>query len=58
MENLWCAHFLVELTTAAEDYPVKNEETPGVATWGNYEKSMCNLTNNLFLYYLFLMKIV
>ena len=44
MENLWCAHFLVELTTAAEDYPVKNEETPGVATWGNYEKSMCNLT--------------
>ena len=25
---------------------------------GNYEKSMCNLTNNLFFYYLFLMKIV
>ena len=36
----------------------KHEETPVVSNRGNYEKSMCKLTNNLFLYYLFLMKIV
>ena len=36
----------------------KNEETPVVSNRGNYEKSMCNLTNNLIFYYLFLMKIV